>query len=94
MAEQKQTAPVAPQGAPAPKFPQYILDAAHKLGKSPEDTVKLFGTFTNQQARGQKVGKAITAAMTQLKKENQARYKEILREQYVLQKLDPSTIKD
>ncbi len=86
-----QTAPVAPQ---APKHPQYILDAARKMGKNPEEVVKLFNTFTTQHDRGVKVGKAVTATIGELKKRHLPEYKEILRGEYTKQGLDPSTIKD
>ena len=62
-------------------------------GMTPEQFAKLLATFIKGNDRGKKVGKAIGETIKLLKAAHKDEYRNTLREQYVKQGLDPSTIK-
>ena len=62
-------------------------------GMTAEGFAKLIATFVKGNDRGKKVGKAIGETIKRLKTIHKDEYRSILREQYVFQGLDPSTIK-
>ena len=91
MAEPTKTTTPVQVPAPAPKQNQVAIPVP--AGMTAENFAKLIATFVKGNDRGKKVGKAIGETIKILKENHKDEYRNILREQYVKQGLDPVTIK-
>lgn len=77
---------------PAPQKPG-VVNIEVPAGIDPEKFAKSITSFTNQMARGKKVGKAITTALGQLKKAHKDEYHNLLVAAYKAEGLDPTTLR-